>query len=623
MVPRGHAKLGNAWFDCRQINFCSTFSLAIKHSRMSDFLRYSKLKNQIQELLLQSLAELESKDILSTSNDILIKIENSRGPEHGDFASNVAMTLAKKNKINPRQLAQKIINQLPKSEILERVEIAGPGFINFFLKQDSHQATVVKILKNGHRYGDSKIGANISTLVEFVSANPTGPLHIGHGRGAAYGTAVSSLLRKIGFNVSCEYYINDAGRQMDILALSVWLRYLQHNDVKIPFPENAYQGDYITDIAIALYAEHAEKFVLSTEKIMPLFEEKAPELKIDGLIKYCIDNLGEKYYRIIFDAGLDSILATIKNDLADFGVKFNNWFSERSLVENKTVEKCVQKLIKNDWVYEKDGAQWFRSSKLGDEKDRVLIRKNGQATYFASDIAYHLSKVERGFEKIINVWGADHHGYIARVKASMQALELSSDRLEVLLVQFATLYRGKEKLQMSTRSGEFITLKELQEEVGKDAARFFYIMRKSEQHLDFDLELAKSESNDNPVYYIQYAHARICSVFRQLSEKKVNYQQAEALKHISKLNEPHEIKLLATLARYPDVIENAAITYEPHQLAYYLKDLANDFHTYYNAYQFIVDDDIIRNARLTLIEATKQVIQNGLSLLGVTAPEVM
>ena len=410
---------------------------------------------------------------------------------------------------------------------------------------------------------------------------------------------------------------------MDILALSVWLRYLQHNDAKIPFPENAYQGDYITDIAIALYAEYAEEFVLPTEKIMPLFEEKAPELKIDGLIKYCIDNLGEKYYRIIFDAGLDSILTTIKNDLADFGVKFDNWFSERSLVENKTVEKCVQKLIKNDWVYEKDGAQWFRSSKLGDEKDRVLIRENGQATYFASDIAYHLSKVERGFEKIINVWGADHHGYIARVKASMQALQLSSDRLEVLLVQFATLYRGKEKLQMSTRSGEFITLKELQEEVGKDAARFFYIMRKSEQHLDFDLELAKSESNDNPVYYIQYAHARICSVFRQLSEKGINYQQAEALKHISKLNEAHEIKLLATLARYPDVIENAAVTYEPHQLAYYLKNLANDFHTYYNANQFIVDDDIIRNARLTLIEATKQVIQNGLSLLGVTAPEVM
>lgn len=587
------------------------------------FLRRSKLKKQIQELLLQSLAILESKEIIPASKDLVIKIENSRGPEHGDFASNIAMTLAKTAKTNPRQLAQDIIDQLPESDVLERVEIAGPGFINFFLKQNAHQATVVDILKNGQQYGDSKVGANTPTLIEFVSANPTGPLHIGHGRGAAYGAAVASLLKKTGFDVSCEYYINDAGRQMDILAVSVWLRYLQHNGAEIPFPENAYQGDYIIDIAIKLHKEHAEKFVLSAENILLLFKEEDPELKIDGLIKYCIDNLGDENYRLVFDAGLDSILITIKNDLVDFGVEFNNWFSERSLVENNTVNQCIAKLIENDWVYEKDGAQWFRSSKLGDEKDRVLIRANGQATYFASDIAYHLSKVERGFEKIIDVWGADHHGYIARVKASMEALELSSEKLEILLVQFATLYRGKEKLQMSTRSGEFITLKELQDEVGKDAARFFYIMRKSEQHLDFDLELAKSESNDNPVYYIQYAHARICSVFRQLPEKGINYQQAEALKDVSNLNEPHEIKLLATLARYPDVIENAAITYEPHQLAYYLKDLANDFHTYYNANQFIVDDNVIRNARLTLIEATKQVIQNGLSLLGVSAPEVM
>ncbi len=587
------------------------------------FLRQPKLKKQIQELLLQSLAILESKEIIPASNELVIKIENSRGPEHGDFASNIAMTLAKTAKTNPRQLAQNIIDQLPDSDVLERVEIAGPGFINFFLKQNAHQATVVEILKNGDQYGDSIVGANTSTLIEFVSANPTGPLHIGHGRGAAYGAAVASLLKKTGFNVSCEYYINDAGRQMDILAVSVWLRYLQHIGAEIPFPENAYQGDYIIDIAKKLHEEHAEKFVLPTENVVPLYKEEDPEIKIDGLIKYCIDNLGEENYRVVFDAGLDSILITIKDDLIGFGVEFNNWFSERSLVENNTVKQCIDKLIKNDWVYEKDGAQWFRSSKLGDEKDRVLIRENGQATYFASDIAYHLSKTERGFEKIIDVWGADHHGYIARVKASMQALELSPEKLEILLVQFATLYRGKEKLQMSTRSGEFITLKELQDEVGKDAARFFYIMRKSDQHLDFDLELAKSESNDNPVYYIQYAHARICSVFRQLPEKGINYQQAEALNDVSSLNEPHEIKLLGTLARYPDVIENAAITYEPHQLAYYLKDLANDFHTYYNANQFIVDDNVIRNARLTLIEATKQVIQNGLSLLGVSAPEVM
>jgi len=581
------------------------------------------LKKQIQELLVQSLAALQSKELLPRLEDVTIKIENSRGPEHGDFASNIAMTFAKAAKTNPRELAQKVIDHLPESSILERVEIAGPGFINFFLKQNAHQSIIVEIFNKDQHYGDSNIGANTPTLIEFVSANPTGPLHIGHGRGAAYGAAVASLLKKAGFDVSCEYYINDAGRQMDILAVSIWLRYLEHCGEKIPFPENAYQGDYIIDIAVKLHSDYAAKFNQPADSFSHLFDEADAELKIDSLIKHCIDTLGEESYRLVFDAGLDSILITIKNDLIDFGVEFNTWFSERSLVENNTVEQCIAKLIKNDWVYKKDGAQWFRSSKLGDEKDRVLIRENGQATYFASDIAYHLSKVERGFEKIIDVWGADHHGYIARVKASMQALELSPEKLEILLVQFATLYRGKEKLQMSTRSGEFITLKELQDEVGKDAARFFYIMRKSEQHLDFDLELAKSQSSDNPVYYIQYAHARICSVFRQLPEKGYDYDRTAALDGLSSLVESHEIKLLATLARYPDVIENAAATYEPHQLAYYLKDLANDFHTYYNANQFLVEDNVIRNARLVLIEATKKVIANGLSVLGVSAPEAM
>jgi arginyl-tRNA synthetase len=581
------------------------------------------LKKQIQALLVQSLTALQSKQIIPISDHVVIKIENSRGPEHGDFASNVAMLLAKTAKTNPRELAQKVIDHLPESTIVERVEIAGPGFINFFLKQNAHQAIVIEILEKGKTYGDSEIGANTPTLVEFVSANPTGPLHIGHGRGAAYGAAVANLLKKTGFDVSCEYYINDAGRQMDILAVSVWLRYLQHYDTHIPFPDNAYQGDYVSDIAVKLSAEHADAFAVPSESILGLFKEEDAELKIDSLIKHCIDALGEENYRTVFNAGMDTILITIKDDLLDFGVEFDNWFSERSLVSNDTVNQCITRLTENNWIYEKDGAQWFRSSDLGDEKDRVLIRENGQATYFASDIAYHLSKIERGYEKIIDIWGADHHGYIARVKASMQALELSPEKLEILLVQFATLYRGKEKLQMSTRSGEFITLKELQDEVGKDAARFFYIMRKSEQHLDFDLELAKSESNDNPVYYIQYAYARICSVFRQLTDKGYSYDKKQALNDLSSLIEPHEIRLLGTLARYPDVIENAATSYEPHQLAYFLKDLANDFHTYYNANQFLVENDVIRNTRLTLIEATKQVLENGLSLLGVSSPEVM
>jgi arginyl-tRNA synthetase len=581
------------------------------------------VKKQIQELIAKSLNHLESEEIIPATDLSKITIENSRDSTHGDFASNIAMVLAKTAKTNPRQLAENIIKHLPASDLLEKTEIAGPGFINFFLKQNTYQSIIVDILDKGDRYGDSNIGNNIATLVEFVSANPTGPLHIGHGRGAAYGAVVANLLKKAGFKVSCEYYINDAGRQMDILAVSVWLRYLQHCGQEIPFPDNAYQGDYINDIAVALHLECVDKFLKSPEKILPLFEEEDPEIKIDKLIKHCIDGLGEENYRIVFDAGLNSILATIKNDLHDFGVEFDNWFSERSLVDNGTVNKCIDILTTNDWVYEKDGAQWFRSSKLGDEKDRVLIRENGQATYFASDIAYHLSKVERGFEKIIDIWGADHHGYIARVKASMQALGLSPEKLEILLVQFATLYRGKEKLQMSTRSGEFITLQKLQDEVGKDAARFFYIMRKSEQHLDFDMELAKSQSNDNPVYYIQYAHARICSVFRQMPEKGYTYNQNEALADLSVLTESHEIKLLSALARYPEVIENAAQAYEPHQLVYYLKDLANDFHTYYNASHFLIDNNEVRNARLALIVATKQVIQNGLSLLGVSSPEEM
>jgi arginyl-tRNA synthetase len=574
------------------------------------------VKKQIQELIAQSLKSLE----LEQAN---ITVENSRDASHGDFATNIAMVMAKIAKKNPRQLAEEIIDHLPDSDIIEKTEIAGPGFINFFLKKNTHQSIIADILNKGDNFGDSNIGNNTPTLIEFVSANPTGPLHIGHGRGAAYGAVVANLLKKVGYAVSCEYYINDAGRQMDILAVSILLRYLQLHDKNVPFTDNAYQGDYINDIASTLHEKYKDKFIIPLEELLSLFEEEDAELKIDGLIKFSKHELGEENYSLIFDEGLSTILNTIKNDLIDFGVEFDNWFSERSLVDENIVNKCIAKLTENDWVYVKDGAQWFRSSKLGDEKDRVLVRENGQATYFASDVAYHLNKVERGFEKIIDIWGADHHGYIARVKASMQAMNLSPDKLEILLVQFATLYRGKEKLQMSTRSGEFITLQELQDEVGKDATRFFYIMRKSEQHLDFDMELAKSQSNDNPVYYIQYAHARICSVFRQMPEKGYNYDQQQALSDLSVLTESHEIKLLTILARYPEVIENAAQAYEPHQLVYYLKELANDFHSYYNTSQFLIDDDATRNARLTLISATKQVIKNGLSLLGVSSPEEM
>ena len=582
------------------------------------------MKKQLQALLDQSLRVLESEGMAIAIKKDDIKIEYSRDPSHGDFASNLAMVLAKSCNCNPRELANRITENLPKSDLIKRTEIAGPGFINFFLNQNSYQSVVLDILEKGETYGNSKIGDNQSTLIEFVSANPTGPLHIGHGRGAAYGAAIANLLKKTGFNIHCEYYVNDSGRQMDILTVSTWMRYLQQHDKEICFPENAYKGHYITDIAADLKNKYANKFVTPHKDILDLLDKKEEaDIKIDKLIKHCASILGMENYRLILETCLDSILSSIKNDLSEFGVEFNNWYSEYSLLKNNSVNQCIAKLNDRSWVYQKDGAEWFRSSKLGDEKDRVLVRENGQKTYFASDIAYHLSKFERGYKKIINIWGADHHGYIERIKASMKALDYPPEAIRILLVQFATLFRGKEKLQMSTRSGEFITLKELINEVGKDAARFFYIMRKNEQHLDFDLELAKSESNDNPVYYIQYAHARICSVFRQMNEKGYTFFQSKKLSDLSTLTEDHEIKLLRSLAKYPDVIENAAVAFEPHQLAYYLKDLANDFHTYYNVNQILVEDDLIRNARLSLVDATRQVIRNGLLQLGVSSPEKM
>ena len=582
------------------------------------------MKKQLQALLDQSLRVLESEGMVIAVKKDDIKIEYSRDPSHGDFASNLAMVLAKTHNCSPRELANRITENLPKSDLIKRTEIAGPGFINFFLNQNSYQSVVLDILKKGDTYGNSKIGDNQSTLIEFVSANPTGPLHIGHGRGAAYGATIVNLLKKTGFNIHCEYYVNDSGRQMDILTVSTWIRYLQQHDKEIFFPESAYKGNYIIDIAADLKNKYANKFVTPHKDILDLLDTKEEaDIKIDKLIKHCASVLGGKNYRLILETCLDSILSSIKNDLNEFGVEFNNWYSEYSLLKNNSVNQCIAKLNDKSWIYQKDGAKWFRSSKLGDEKDRVLERENGQKTYFASDIAYHLSKFERGYKKIINIWGADHHGYIERVKASMKALDYPPEAITILLVQFATLFRGKEKLQMSTRSGEFITLKELIKEVGKDAARFFYIMRKNEQHLDFDLELAKSESNDNPVYYIQYAHARICSVFRQMNEKGYTFFQSKKLSDLSTLTEDHEIKLLRSLAKYPDVIESAAVSFEPHQLAYYLKDLANDFHTYYNVNQFLVEDDLIRNARLSLIDSTRQVIRNGLLQLGVSSPEEM
>ncbi len=554
-----------------------------------------------------------------------IAIEHVKDTRNGDLASNIAMILAKPTGIAPRKIADGILSLFPATQGLEKTEVAGPGFINFFLSKTAYLQIIPEILSMGDSYGKSTSGKGRKILLEYVSSNPTGPIHIGHGRGAAYGSVLANLLNAAGFDVTREYYVNDAGRQMDILAVSVWLRLLQIQlGLELDFPANAYQGKYIEAIATGFINTSNPLPVPDTSALQLLLGEQIDaEVKLDQLIAFAKSALDKQAYDALFDFTLARILAEIRDDLSAFGVTFDNWFSERSLIDNGSVAACIARLQNQGDIYEKEGALWFASTRYGDEKDRVVIRENGHMTYFASDIAYHLDKFERGFDEIIDIWGADHHGYIPRVKGAISALGKDPDKLTILLVQFATLYRGTQKLQMSTRSGEFVTLKELRDEVGNDATRFFYVTRKSEQHLDFDLDLAKSQSNDNPVYYIQYAHARICSVFKQMQDRGLKFDRQAAVNHLSALTEQNELELIKTLSRYGELIVTAAFNREPHMLAFYLRDLANDFHTYYNSCQFLVDDINIRQARLCLILATKQIISNGLGLLGVSAPEEM
>lgn len=586
------------------------------------------MKHEIQTLLTQATTSLKNNGVIPSDFSPNIQLSRTKDRSHGDFACNLAMMLAKPAAKNPREIAQLLIDALPKHDQIDKVEIAGPGFINFFISQSNTLEVINTINTQAETYGLSNIGAGRRVQIEFVSANPTGPLHVGHGRGAAYGATVASLLTAVGFSVHCEYYVNDAGRQMDILATSMWLRYLEHCGVEITFPSNGYQGEYVKEIAAQLFAQHDKNLMHPTaavyEDILP--DEPAggdKEKHIDDLINRAKNLLGDDSYLQVFDLGLNSILDGIKEDLKEFGVEYDEWFSERSLANKGLIKQAVERLQKADYVYEKNGALWFKSTAFGDEKDRVVVRDNGQSTYFASDIAYHMDKMERGFDRVIDIWGADHHGYIPRVKAALQALGDDVDKLDVLLVQFAILYRGDEKVPMSTRSGSFVTLRELCAEIGTDAARFFYVLRKCEQHMDFDLELAKSQSNDNPVYYIQYAHARICSVFRQLDEKQITHNTPSGSENLSLLTETHETDLIKSLAKYPEIVEKAALNEEPHQVAHYLRELANELHTYYNAHQFIVDEENMRNARLNLITATRHVLHNGLKLLGVSAPESM
>jgi len=585
------------------------------------------VKNAIEQLVRDALAALPADLRPSDPNPASPLVERTRDASHGDFATNVALQLAKAAKRKPRELAQAILEALPANELVAKVEIAGPGFINFHLAPTAFHRELARVLEEAQGYGRSRLGGERPVIVEFVSANPTGPLHVGHGRHAAFGATLANLLEAVGFKVHREYYINDAGRQMDILAASVWLRYLECFGEQFPFPSNGYRGDYLLPIANKLVERAGRSLVRPAAQVFGGLPEDAPagdkDTYIDAVIARARQLIGADGFRLAFDLALDDILADIRGDLEEFGVRYDQWFSERSLAEDGAIDRALELLRRNGVVYEKDGAQWFRATDFGDEKDRVVVRENGQKTYFASDIAYHLQKRERGFEQLIDVLGADHHGYIARVRAGLLAMGQPGECLEVRLVQFVTLYRGGEKVQMSTRSGEFITLRELRREVGNDAARFFYVMRSNDQHLDFDMQLATSKSNENPVYYIQYAHARVCSVLRQMREKGLSYDPARGPAATHRLVEAHEQALLASMSRYPEVVEAAALARAPHALVHYLRELANDFHAYYNAHQFLVEDAELRDARLTLIQGLRQVVRNGLGLLGVSAPEAM
>ena len=552
--------------------------------------------------------------------DLTFVIERPKQAAHGDYACNVAMQLTRSLRRNPRELAQAIVAALPESTCVIKTEIAGAGFINFFLSTAARTQVVKLAQEQGECFGRSEYGARKKVQVEFVSANPTGPLHVGHGRGAAYGASLAAVLDFAGYKVQREYYVNDAGRQMDILAVSTWLRYLEQFGIDVPFPKNCYQGDYVREMARQIKESHGDRYVHQPWTVLEGVKsaEEDVEEHLDGLIANA-KKLLEDDWHYIHNFALNEQLGDGRNDLAEFGVHFDNWYSEKSLYDSGLVERAMDQLEANGHIYVQDGAKWFRSTHFGDEKDRVVRRENGLFTYFASDIAYHQNKFERGFHKVINVWGADHHGYIPRLKGALTALNMDPEKLDIALVQFANLIRDGKQVSMSTRSGEFVTLRELRAEVGNDAARFFYVLRKSEQHLDFDLDLAKSQSNDNPVYYIQYAHARICRVQEEWGGVRADLAGA----NLDLLGNEHETAILRRLSDFSETIENAAREYAPHLLAFYLKDLAAEFHSYYNAERFLVDDAELTLARIALIDAVRQAMVNGLALLGVSAPEKM
>jgi arginyl-tRNA synthetase len=597
------------------------------------------MKSLVAKLVSDALASDTALAEAAADLDIEASIERTRDAAHGDFASNVAMRLAKPLRRNPRDVAAAVVRALPADAAVGQVDIAGPGFINFYLNPAAFHGEVASILERGADYGRQPAREKPKVLLEFVSANPTGPLHVGHGRLAAYGATVGNLLEAAGHPVSREYYVNDAGRQMDILGASVWLRRLERDGVEIPFPRAGYRGAYIRDIAGEIDTEGLPRPPQAV--VLDGLPEDGPkdapgdtvdereanrrrrEAYVEGVIARAKRLLGEEGFDRVRQQSLESILDDIRDDLAEFGVEFDHWYSEQGLTKTGRIDAALDVLRERGVLYVKDGATWFPATRYGDEKDRVVVRENGVKTYFASDIAYHFDKRQRGFDYLIDILGADHHGYVARVRAGLEAMGYRGTDLDVELVQFVTLYRSGQKMQMSTRSGEFDTLRQLRAEVGNDAARFFYVTRSNDQHLDFDLDVAKSQSNDNPVFYIQYAHARIASVFRQLAEKGLEWQRDNGLEKLGGLAEAQVRPLMTSLSRYPEVIELAANNRAPQHLVHYLRELANDFHSWYNAEVFLVDDADLRDARLVLCRATQIVIANGLAIIGVSAPESM
>ena len=590
------------------------------------------MKDDLQSLLQRALQSLEGSLLPQPVDPNLVTLERTRDAAHGDFATNIAMRLAKAAGKPPRVIAEAIIAALPASALVTRAEVAGAGFINFFLAKDLYSRELVRVHEEGAGYGRGKPAQPRKVLLEFVSANPTGPMHVGHGRQAAFGDALANLIAAAGDIVTREYYVNDAGRQTEILAVSVWLRYLEACGESLKFPENGYRGDYIRPVAAALRQREGDGLRHSAAAVLDGLPPDAPagdkDRYIDAVIARCRALIGDAAWRRLLETSIADMLAEIRDDLAGYGVRFDNWVSEREFAESGAIDRARARLRERGLLYLKDGAEWFKATQFGDDEDRVVIRENGVKTYFASDIAYHLDKRERGYDILIDVLGADHHGYVTRVRGGLQAFGHPGDCLEAPLIQLVALFRNGVKMSMGKREANFVTLRQLREEVGNDACRIFYLMRSNDQSLDFDLELAKSKTNENPVFYVQYAHARVASVMKELTSRSIDYDPAQAREVV--LSRGAELlagaqaeAMLSCLSRYPEVIRQAAAQRAPHALVHYLRELATTLHSFYNAERILVTDADLRSARLYALLAVQQVVRNGLGVLGATAPESM